>query len=83
MGYVLARALGTVLGERTYTGHKVQRGKKGEAILKMMAYVMKCLAGKGTDKKCEHLSNTRSRIIALNSTNSCTKVGLQKMLIIE
>ena len=47
LGYVLARALGTVLNGRTYTGHKVQRGKKGEAILKMTAFVMDCLAGGG------------------------------------
>ena len=44
LGYVLARALGAILDRKTYTEHKIQRGKKGEAILKMSAFVMECLA---------------------------------------
>jgi hypothetical protein len=44
LGYVLARAMGTVLGGRKSKGHKVQRGKKADAILKMTAFVIDCLA---------------------------------------
>lgn len=47
LGYVLARALRTVLDGRKYMGRKVSRGKKGDAILRMTTFVMDCLVSGG------------------------------------